>query len=284
MVENEWKLLCCSRTVCLLSSASDKLQYHVSSCYCNCLSKPVTNLFCEVPNCHLTLIPSCWIITSDLTSAQEHPHTVTHNLLASSKIASQLTILTGEGRVYLITGHQGPRGGVALLFPNLGARRGCVVSTMPRPLYLRERPGTHCTEGWVGPGPVWTCVKNLAPTGIRSPDRPARSQSLHRLSYPAHILLYYRYENIKKSHNYFIVLFDISCLLCESYTLGTVRPIYRTCTPLPSKHPILYIFSTNIRTAFFKHSAHTLFFLFKIPYNPTFFLFLCYSHFTYRVC
>jgi hypothetical protein len=29
-------------------------------------------------------------------------------------------------------------------------------------------------------------VENLAPTGIRSPDRPARSQSLYRLSYPAH--------------------------------------------------------------------------------------------------
>jgi hypothetical protein len=29
----------------------------------------------------------------------------------------------------------------------------------------------------VGPGPVWTCTKNLASSGIRSPDRPARSQS-----------------------------------------------------------------------------------------------------------
>jgi hypothetical protein len=29
-------------------------------------------------------------------------------------------------------------------------------------------------------------AENLAPTGIRSPDRPARSQSLYRLSYPAH--------------------------------------------------------------------------------------------------
>jgi hypothetical protein len=28
------------------------------------------------------------------------------------------------------------------------------------------------------------------PTGIRSPDRPARSQSLYRLSYPAHSLRY----------------------------------------------------------------------------------------------
>ena len=37
--------------------------------------------------------------------------------------------------------------------------------------------------GWV-PGPVWTSEENLAPTGIRSPDRPAHSESLYRLSYP----------------------------------------------------------------------------------------------------
>jgi hypothetical protein len=29
-------------------------------------------------------------------------------------------------------------------------------------------------------------VENLAPPGIRSPDRPAHSQSLYQLSYPAH--------------------------------------------------------------------------------------------------
>jgi len=41
----------------------------------------------------------------------------------------------------------------------------------------------------VGPGQVWTVAKNLAPTGIRSPYRPARSESLYRLSYPgSHIL------------------------------------------------------------------------------------------------
>ena len=36
--------------------------------------------------------------------------------------------------------------------------------------------------GWA-PGPVWTCAENLTPTGIRSPNRPARSESLYRLSY-----------------------------------------------------------------------------------------------------
>jgi hypothetical protein len=39
--------------------------------------------------------------------------------------------------------------------------------------------------GWA-PGPFWTCAKNLASTGSRSPDRPARSQSLYRQSYPVH--------------------------------------------------------------------------------------------------
>ena len=33
-------------------------------------------------------------------------------------------------------------------------------------------------------GPVWAGAENLAPTGIRSPDRPARSQSLYRIRYP----------------------------------------------------------------------------------------------------
>ena len=37
--------------------------------------------------------------------------------------------------------------------------------------------------GWA-PGSVWAGGECLAPTTIRSPDRPARSESLYRLSYP----------------------------------------------------------------------------------------------------
>jgi hypothetical protein len=44
--------------------------------------------------------------------------------------------------------------------------------------------------GWA-PEPVWTGAENLATTGIRSPDLPARSQSLYRLSYPAYALQVY---------------------------------------------------------------------------------------------
>ena len=58
-----------------------------------------------------------------------------------------------------------------------------MVSTTPRPLYPRERPGAPVPEAGWSPGPVWTGAENLVPTGIRSPDRPARSESLYRLSY-----------------------------------------------------------------------------------------------------
>jgi hypothetical protein len=68
--------------------------------------------------------------------------------------------------------------------------------TTPRPLYPWERPGTHCTGGCVGLRAGLDECENLAPTGIRSPERPARKQSLYRLSYPAHIYIYiYIYSN-----------------------------------------------------------------------------------------
>ena len=67
------------------------------------------------------------------------------------------------------------------------------------------------------------------------------------------------------------VLFHISYNLHQrkrlhAKPLGTVRPIYRTGVPLPSRHPILYIFSTNIRTEYFKHAAHSLLSPCKMPF------------------
>ena len=53
----------------------------------------------------------------------------------------------------------------------------------PAALLPAKKPGTHFTEGWGDPGPVRTGAENLAPTGIRSPNCPARSESLYRLSY-----------------------------------------------------------------------------------------------------
>jgi hypothetical protein len=56
---------------------------------------------------------------------------------------------------------------------------------VPAALPPGKRPRTHCIGGWVGPGLVWTGAEKLAPTGIPFPDRPARSESLYRLSYRA---------------------------------------------------------------------------------------------------
>jgi hypothetical protein len=69
-----------------------------------------------------------------------------------------------------------------------------MVSVTPRP---HSTPGKDLVpivqeSGWA-PGPVWTSAKNLASTGIRSPDRTTRSQSLYWLSYPAHSLHYISY-------------------------------------------------------------------------------------------
>jgi len=57
---------------------------------------------------------------------------------------------------------------------------------MPRPgRFTPEKNPVRIVQeaGWAS-GPVWTRVENLASTGIRSPDRPSRSESLYRLSYP----------------------------------------------------------------------------------------------------
>jgi len=53
-------------------------------------------------------------------------------------------------------------------------------------LFYPERPGTYYTGGWVAPRTGPDSAENLAPIGIRSANRLARSQSLYRQSYPAH--------------------------------------------------------------------------------------------------
>ena len=62
-----------------------------------------------------------------------------------------------------------------LLF-NVGARWKWVVNATPRPLYPRERPGTHCIGGRVSPRAGLDWSGNSPPPGIRSPDSPACSK------------------------------------------------------------------------------------------------------------
>jgi len=70
--------------------------------------------------------------------------------------------------------------GIALLFLDHDTRRGEVSASRPD----RSLPGGKTAvpivqeAGWT-PELICTGSEILAPTGIRSPDRPARSQSLY---------------------------------------------------------------------------------------------------------
>ena len=74
---------------------------------------------------------------------------------------------------------------IALLFPQPRRYMGSGWSTSRHGRFTPGKdPAPIVYEtGWA-PGPLWTGAENLAPTGIRSPDRLARSESLYRLSYP----------------------------------------------------------------------------------------------------
>jgi len=93
-----------------------------------------------------------------------------------------------KGKVTPLQARLWPGGGrgMDLLFQDLSARRGVSGQQHARPHFTPGKDPLPIAQeaGWV-PGPVWTDRKSR-PAGIRSPYRPARSQSMYRLSYPAH--------------------------------------------------------------------------------------------------
>jgi len=76
--------------------------------------------------------------------------------------------------------------GIGLLFHDRGTRRGWVDSSTSRPHFTPGKDPVPILQeaGWA-PGPVWTDGK-FHPHRDSIPDRAAHSQSLYRLSYPAH--------------------------------------------------------------------------------------------------
>jgi hypothetical protein len=81
------------------------------------------------------------------------------------------------------------------------------------------------------------------------------------------------YRFVARQVNTDIFELPVTYIAPVHYPLGTASPIYRTGTSLPSKHPILYLFSRNIRTECFKHAAHSPFFSSKcrLFHNATLF-------------
>jgi len=80
--------------------------------------------------------------------------------------------------------------GIALLFHDRGTRRRWMVSSTPRPHFTPGKEPVNISQetGWA-PGPVSTGGKSR-PHLDSIPYRPARSQSLYRLSYPAQLHIY----------------------------------------------------------------------------------------------
>jgi len=112
-------------------------------------------------------------------------------------------------------------------------------------LYPRERPGTHCTGGWVVPrAGLDRCGKSRPPpTGIRSPDRPARTQSLYRIRKPAHLPLL-----VEGNLNSLPSVVDpemAAASPCESYCLfPTLKSV--TNYSRPSTNPKILCLSTSM--------------------------------------
>ena len=88
---------------------------------------------------------------------------------------------------------------------------------MPQPLFTPGKVPVPTVQeaGWA-PGPVQTGAENLAPTGIRSPDRPARNPSLYGLRYPAHGItcrysnfIFFKLVSLLNNHTYYVFRFFI---------------------------------------------------------------------------
>ena len=87
---------------------------------------------------------------------------------------SHILLWKVKGKDHSFAGHEGPEGEKGYSSTLSLTSLDGVGGQCHAPAALRD---THNTECWVGPGPVWTSAENHPhpPTGIPSPDRPARS-------------------------------------------------------------------------------------------------------------
>jgi hypothetical protein len=76
----------------------------------------------------------------------------------------------------------------------------------PASLYPRERPGTHCTGGWVGPrAGLNRCGKSRPPPGFDSRSVQPCSPSLYRLSYRVDSFVFAFHCNYQKPFRIFVI-------------------------------------------------------------------------------
>jgi hypothetical protein len=113
---------------------------------------------------------------------------------------------------------------IALPFRDLGARRGWVVSTTPRPLYPRERSGAHCTGSWVGPRAGLDVYEKSHPhrDSIPGPSSPQPVARPPELPGPhIHIPIYITWILIKNKN----VMKLVTGFWCDCEKCGTSCPL-----------------------------------------------------------
>jgi hypothetical protein len=125
-------------------------------------------------------------------------------------------------------------------------------ASRPGRLYPRERPSTHCTGGWVGPGVGLDRCGKSRPTGLRSPDLPARGKSLYRLRHPGSLISIESIPNLLP--NFYVYFTRKSLFQCELLKLNRFS---RSAEKLPdsstnlssgSFFEVLYISVLDIRS------------------------------------
>ena len=87
-----------------------------------------------------------------------------------------------KGKVHLITGHEGTEGEQtysSTLSLTLALDGGVWSTPRPGRFSSCKDPVPIVQEAGLAPGTVWVGEENLAPTGVRTPNRPSRSDSLH---------------------------------------------------------------------------------------------------------
>jgi len=153
--------------------------------------------------------------------------TTLHMFLKSKKVKVKCTLVQALTLCTGPTAHRGSRG-IGLLSHDHGTRRGWGVSITPRSLFTPGKdPAPIVQEAGWAPEPVWTCAENLATTGIRSSDHPARSRSLYRLSYLPHKFL-------KGTAFFFWSHFlprNFSRYFCVSWQFGSMWVLYSSLHP-----------------------------------------------------
>jgi len=124
---------------------------------------------------------------------------------------------------------------------------------MPQPLFTPEKDLVPIVQeaGWAS-GPVWTGAENLVPTGIQSPDRPARSQSLYWLCYPAHCMKY----GFKKFHprtdgeneGTIVVKLEVTCRAKWQVSAGGAipSPMWPVTEPISSTQSTIFTLISGV--------------------------------------